>query len=326
MGGWPYQALMLQAAPWSKPAVMAHHSIVGSRETTLGWILLVLAILAIVVVTALLAAAIYRRASGTAAKPFQGKDGLRWITIGGVIVPAVVLGAVFVATIITQSAVAAPSGGGHLSIAVVGHRWWWELRYGGSTQAISANEIHIPVGTPVQIQLKAGDVIHSLWIPQLGGKTDLIPGRTNTTWIQADSAGIYRGQCAEFCGTQHARMALTIVAEPGGDFAQWLSRQQEPADPPSAPDPQAGMDVFMHSACAGCHTIRGTPAKGVLGPDLTHLASRHTLAGGSLANNKGNLAGWIGNPQAIKPGSMMPITPLTPAQLLSIVAYLQTLK
>jgi cytochrome c oxidase subunit 2 len=169
-------------------------------------------------------------------------------------------------------------------------------------------------------------VIHSFWVPSLQGKLDLVPGQVNTTWIQADSAGVYRGQCAEYCGLQHARMQFRVVALPPSDFEAWVDAQQSPAVQPGDSASQAGQRVFMTSGCSFCHAIRGTPARATAGPDLTHLASRRTLAAGTLPNTKGHLAGWIGNPQAIKPGNLMPQIPLSPAELRALLAYLGTLR
>jgi cytochrome c oxidase subunit 2 len=321
--------MIQQVAPWSNPVVLANQSVAGGRETTLGWILLITALVTTVIVTGLVIAAVTRGRASSLLPPERGSEGLKWIMIGGLIVPTVVLGAVFILTMMTQAAVAAPVAAAALTVEVIGHRWWWEVRYRGESDSgtvFSANEIHVPVGTPVRIELSTGDVIHSLWVPNLGGKTDLIPGQTNVTWIQADSVGVYRGQCAEYCGTEHTKMAIALVAQSKGEYQQWIEQQRLPATSPTDPDALSGLAVFTTSACAGCHTIRGTKAAGVLGPDLTHLASRFTIAGATLPNSRGNLAGWIANPQAIKPGSLMPVTPLTPAQLLSVVTYLQTLK
>jgi cytochrome c oxidase subunit II len=190
----------------------------------------------------------------------------------------------------------------------------------------SANEIHIPVGRPVRIQLRSSDVIHSFWAPALQGKLDLVPGQVNTTWIQADSAGVYRGACAEYCGLQHTRMQFRVVALAPPEFDAWREAQEKPAAPPTDPAAKAGQAVFMSSGCSFCHAIRGTEARATAGPDLTHLASRRTLAAGTLPNTTCHLAGWIGNPQAIKPGNLMPRIPLSPEELRSLLAYLATLR
>jgi cytochrome c oxidase subunit 2 len=248
--------------------------------------------------------------------------------IGGIVAPAVILVAVFVFSMVTQAAVAAPASPPAVVVQVTAHRWWWEVQYldrSPSRIAVTANEIHIPVGQPVRFELATGDVIHSFWIPQLGGKTDLIPGQKNVTWLEADSAGVYRGQCGEYCGLQHAKMAMEIVAETPGQFSQWLDRQRQPAAAPADSDAAAGARVFTASGCALCHTVRGTLAGGRLGPDLTHVAGRRTIAAATLPNTRGNLAGWIADPQALKPGTQMPVVPLSPSELLTVVTFLQSL-
>jgi cytochrome c oxidase subunit 2 len=169
-------------------------------------------------------------------------------------------------------------------------------------------------------------VIHSFWPPNLSGKRDQIPGNENSLWFQADSAGVYRGQCAEFCGHQHAKMAFVMVAEPPSDFAAWLTRQRDTASTPTDSLAKRGQEIFLASSCVMCHAISGTPAGSRIGPDLTHLASRRTIAAGTLLNNRGNLMGWISNPQVIKPGAKMPPSPLAGQDLLAVAAYLETLK
>jgi cytochrome c oxidase subunit 2 len=189
----------------------------------------------------------------------------------------------------------------------------------------TANEIHIPTGRPVRLELTTADVIHSFWIPQLAGKTDLIPGQRNVSWTEADSSGIYWGQCGEYCGLQHAHMQMYLEAEPAAQFAHWVEDQaRDAAQPPDTAAP--GRAVFERSACALCHTIRGTSARGTVGPDLTHLASRRTIASGMLPNTPGHLAGWIANPQGVKPGSVMPAVPLAPKELHAVIGYLLSLK
>jgi len=295
----------------------------------LGWVLIIISRLVILVVGMLVLVGSWRGHTRELGPPERSGGGLRWILVGGVIVPAAILTAVFIFTVVTQAAVAAPATAPAITVRVTGHQWWWEVHYldrSPSRMAVTANEIHIPVGQPVRFELTTGDVIHSFWIPQLAGKTDLVPGQRNVMWLEADSAGIYRGQCAEYCGTQHAKMALAIVAEPAGKFSQWLDRQRQPAPAPADSDIAAGARVFASSACSLCHTVRGTLAGGQLGPDLTHVAGRATLAAGMLPNTRGNLAGWIANPQAIKPGALMPVVPLRPTELLAVVTFLQSLQ
>ena len=216
-----------------------------------------------------------------------------------------------------------------LTIQLVGHQWWWEVVYPDSApqrRVTTANELHVPVGEPVVVVLESRDVIHSVWIPQLGGKKDLIPGYKQSFWFQADTAGVYRGQCAEFCGHQHAKMALLVIAEPRVQFEQWLAQSRSPAATPSDPVARRGEEVFLAGPCVMCHAIEGTPAGSRAGPDLTHLATRLTLGAGTLPNTRGNLAGWIVDPQRIKPGVRMPPNALSPGDLDALLTYLQGLK
>jgi cytochrome c oxidase subunit 2 len=216
-----------------------------------------------------------------------------------------------------------------MTIEVTGNQWWWYVRYlndDASQIVVTANEIHIPVGRPVQIRGTSNDVIHSFWVPNLHGKRDLIPSRVTDEWIQADHPGRYRGQCAEFCGMQHAHMALWVVADTPDEFEKWKQRQLQPAIEPTTPDTQLGQQVFFKYACVYCHTISGTSAAGQVAPDLTHLASRFTIAAGTLPNTKGNLAGWIVDPQNIKPGNHMATLNIKPEELQPLVDYLETLQ
>jgi cytochrome c oxidase subunit 2 len=216
-----------------------------------------------------------------------------------------------------------------VNIEVTGNQWWWTVKYIDGPVAetlVTANEIHVPVGRPVIVQLKASDVIHSLWVPSLAGKRDLIPGRTATMTFQADQPGIYRGQCAEFCGLQHAFMAFEVHAQPPAEYEAW--RQQQLATPPAPTDPLAlrGQALFQSVQCAMCHTVQGTIAGSRNGPNLTHVASRRTLAAGTLPNTPANLASWILDPQKHKPGANMPANPMSREDLAALVAYLGTLK
>jgi cytochrome c oxidase subunit 2 len=299
----------------------------------LGWWLLIVAALVTAVVGALVLLASVRRRAGRAGEVPAAAgvaSGLPWIYVGGVAVPALILVVSLVFTLGTVRAVAAPPRHPAATVRIVGHRWWWELTYlGGDGTApafVTANELHVPVGQPVRLELTSADVIHSYWVPQLAGKMDLNPGATNVTWIEADTEGVYRGQCTEYCGEQHANMATLVVAESPAKFTAWLAAQRAAALAPAAPAAAAGRLVFERSACASCHTIRGTAARGRVGPDLTHLAGRLTLAAGTLANARGALAGWIANAQALKPGNVMPTMALPPRELHELVAYLQTLK
>jgi cytochrome c oxidase subunit II len=216
-----------------------------------------------------------------------------------------------------------------ITVEVVGHQWWWQIRYVDAQASRSfetANELRIPVGRPVIIRATSRDVIHSFWVPNLHGKIDLVPGKVNTIWIQADQPGEFRGQCAEFCGLQHALMAFMVVAEPEDRFEAWAEASRQPAPEPQDAMTTRGRDVFLQAQCAMCHTIRGTGAWGRVAPDLTRIGSRKTLAAGTRPNNRGNLAGWILDPQHTKPGNFMPATSLPPGDLQALVAYLESLR
>jgi cytochrome c oxidase subunit II len=216
-----------------------------------------------------------------------------------------------------------------ITIEVIGHQWWWELRYRDSLASnnfTTANELHIPVGRPIRLYLTSHDVIHSFWVPNLHGKRDLTPGYIAQSWIQADRPGIYGGLCAEFCGHQHAKMRLTVIAESLDDYTKWVENEKSPSLPPADSIQQRGLSTFTNGSCILCHTIAGTEANGKMGPDLTHIGSRLTLAAGSLPHTSGNLAAWIVDPQRIKPGTKMPPNPIQPADLQALIAYLENLQ
>ncbi|MGH7509456.1 MAG: cytochrome c oxidase subunit II [Gemmatimonadales bacterium] len=294
------------------------------------WIMLAAGSAVFLVVLIVLLLALTHR--GRRAEARGGGDDTRpiiWILAGGVALPAVVLVPLFVLTLDMLADLALPEDGAAPEVVITGFQWWWDVEYVGDdpqARLRTANEVHIPVGRPLRVQLRSNDVIHSFWVPALQGKLDLVPGQVNTTWIQADSPGVYRGECAEYCGMQHTRMQFRVVAHTPERFAEWLEDHRRPAGSPGDSLSRAGQAVFLGSGCAFCHTIRGTPARGVTGPDLTHLASRRTLAAGTLPNTPGHLAGWIGNPQAIKPGNLMPRIPLQPAELEALLAYLGGLR
>jgi cytochrome c oxidase subunit II len=214
-------------------------------------------------------------------------------------------------------------------VEVVGHQWWWEVRYlhvQANYTFTTANELRIPVGRPVILRAMTRDVIHSFWVPNLHGKIDMVPGRVNTIWFQADEPGEYRGQCAEFCGLQHAKMAFVVVAQPEHEFEAWVDAYRQPAHQPTGPEAIHGQQVFLQTQCSLCHTVRGTTAWGRVGPDLTRLGARRTLAAGTFVNNRGNLAAWLVDPQSLKPGSFMPPTNLAPEDLQALLTYLQGLQ
>ncbi|MET3577950.1 cytochrome c oxidase subunit 2 [Mesorhizobium robiniae] len=222
-----------------------------------------------------------------------------------------------------------PARDADLTIRVRAQQWWWQFIYEDADPARSfqtANEIHIPVGKDVRVLLESSDVIHSFWVPSLAGKQDLIPGRENILTFRAERPGVYRGQCAEFCGLQHSHMALFVIAEDEERYRQWASAQRKEGLEPREPETAAGKAAFMARQCSACHTIRGTEASGITGPDLTHMGSRRTIAAGLLENTRGSLAAWIADPQTLKPGNNMPIVPLSADELRQISAYMGSLK
>ena len=212
-----------------------------------------------------------------------------------------------------------------LTIEVRGHQWWWEVTY-RDPGFKTANEIRVPVGRPVRVLLSSQDVLHSFWVPYLAGKQDLIPGRDNSLDFTVQKSATYRGQCAEYCGVQHAHMAFTVVALEPAAFEAWRQAQLHPAAEPSDAEEEAGRQAFLTRKCAGCHTVRGTPANGETGPDLTHLASRLTIAAGLFETTRGSLAAWIADPQNLKPGNNMPMVDLDANELKAVSAYLMSLR
>lgn len=216
-----------------------------------------------------------------------------------------------------------------IRIEVTGQQWWWHVLYKDAEDApylITANEIHIPVGVPVKVELLSRDVIHSFWVPNLHGKIDLIPGHRNAMMLRADRPGVFRGQCAEFCGLQHALMGFLVVAQPREEWERWLRAQQRPSVEPATPEQARGRDLFVSSQCAVCHTVRGTTAFGHTGPDLTHLASRRTIAAATLPNRRGHLGGWISDPQSIKAGTLMPPSDFSGEDFRALLSYLESLQ
>jgi cytochrome c oxidase subunit 2 len=232
----------------------------------------------------------------------------RWLIGGGIVFPIVTLSALLVYSLTMGNALDLHAPPDALRIRVVGKQWWWEVRYespGGAT-VVLANELHIPVGRPVVVELATDDVIHSFWAPSLAGKVDMIPGRVNRLVLKVDEPGVYRGQCAEYCGGQHALMAFYVIVEGESTFSAWLDRQAQPAAQPNEPFLSVGREMFFRGECQRCHTVRGTQARGADGPDLTHVGSRHSLAAGVLRNHIGTMAGWIAGAQEVKPGNKMP--------------------
>jgi cytochrome c oxidase subunit 2 len=251
------------------------------------------------------------------------------VIVGSTAVTVIVLMVFLFASIRTGNALSGLESADPVRVEVTGHQWWWEVTYkhvDPSKQFTTANELHLPLHQPVEISTTSADVIHSLWIPNLHGKQDLIPGRLGRLWIQADREGVYRAQCAEFCGMQHAHMALHVVVEPVSTFNAWLDRQRQPAPAPRTAAQQHGQRVFLSGPCVMCHTIGGTPAMSRVGPSLTHFGSRTSIAAGYLPNTPGYLGAWIADPQHLKPGARMPSMALEPGDLQALIEYLHSLK
>ena len=298
----------------------------------LTWGVLIVSLVVTVIIAVLLSIAIWHRpgieapAPGTALEVMRPQGSLRWVWIG-VAASSVVLLFSVAWTMEVLAKVTSPAMPPALTIEVTGYQWWWQIRYlnpDPSQNFTTANEIHIPTGVPVMFHLVGADVIHSFWVPALFGKTDVIPGQTNETWLEAHAPGVYRGQCTEYCGLEHAHMAFLVIAQTPADFQQWRAHQlQSPAEPASA-QLIAGQSAFgVH--CGSCHAVRGTGAAGVLGPDLSHLMTRTTLAAGVLPNDPADLMRWLADPQGLKPGSMMPKPELSSPELADLRAYMDTL-
>ena len=297
--------------------------------STLWWWMLGVASFFFLGAVALLILAWFRRSKP--GLPFiGGKDGgaleTKLVVLFGMVIPVFVLVALFFVSDVYVIGKTEPPNpqSTSMSIEVTGHQWWWEVHYPGTT-AVTANEIHIPARTRVNVVANTDDVIHSFWVPQLNRKIDMIPGRNNRVLLYADAPGVYRGQCAEFCGLQHAHMAFEVVAQAPAVYQAWLRNMASNARPPATAAERAGQQQFMSDQCASCHTIRGTAAQGQIGPDLTHLASRSTIAALTLPNDATYLAQWIADPQHSKPGNRMPELNLSGQQVNSIVTYLRSL-
>ena len=300
----------------------------------LGWFVLVVFI-AVTVVMCVLILWVATRRRGTLAEhaPWDAPNDKRWVLVGGFTIPTVILATVFVLTLKTMAAYPMGDNEMHLpqaDIAVTGHQWWWEVeyRYGsGHDRVVTANELHIPAGRPVDIELNTRDVIHSFWVPRLHGKVDLVPGFSNRIRLQADQPGLYRGECGEYCGPQHAHMILLLQADAPADFDKWLTSLRTPAVQPTDRVAQRGEQVFMHNPCVVCHTIRGTEAHGLVGPDLTHIGARYAIAANSFPNEPGYLEAWVTHAQSLKPRAQMPdIGGLSGDDLQALTRYLEGLK
>ena len=297
----------------------------GARRIAgLWWVLFWISVVVLVVVTALIVMAVRRRGTSDLEvdrnAPRLGNPFILW---AGVVIPALILTGTFVYAMVQTNELSTAGQETDMTITVEAQNWWWEVRYPNG--AVTANELHIPVGEPVRIELTSPDVVHSFWVPRLQAKVDHIPGTTNEIWLEADEAGRYRGQCAEFCGLQHAHMEFYVFAEPREQFEEWLANEAAPAAEPQDAGARTGEEVFMDSTCVGCHAIRGTEADAEIGPDLTHLAARTTIGAGKLTNTRANLERFIIDPQGVKPGIAMPPTELDDDELDALLDYLESL-
>ncbi|TYB39550.1 cytochrome c oxidase subunit II [Micromonospora sp. AP08] len=317
-----YGPLLLAGCSGGSPSALNPAGTGAARVSGLWWLLFWISVAVFAEVMALLAwALVFRR--GTA-RVRHGQP-LRFVTIAGAGLPFVILVAVYGVGLRDLAALGAGPGRDALTVEVTGHKWWWEVRYAGASGA-TANEIHIPVGERVRVRLRTDDVLHSFWVPQLMPKTDLIAGETRETWLQARRDGSYRGQCAEYCGTQHAHMAFLVVAQPRADFAAWLARLDAPARAPRTEAERRGQQTFAQGTCTACHTVRGTAAQGRVGPDLSTVGSRWSIGAGAVPNDAGHLGGWIANSQTVKPGNAMPPQPVDADRLPDLITYLRSLE
>ncbi len=295
----------------------------GAAQIAQHWWLLYWAAVAVcVIVLALLAVAIWRRRRAEPTREGADNRGTALVIYGGAIIPLVLLIATTVMILLSMGAFAGAAEEDGIRVRVTGHMFWWELEYvdAGFT---TANELHVPVGTPVHLELESADVIHSFWVPQLHGKMELVPGWSNELVIQADAPGSFDGFCAEYCGPQHANMRLLVIAQMPDEYREWEERQAEDAPAPESDLAAEGQEVFSRLICSNCHTVRGISEAAVdVGPDLTHLASRGTLAARLLPNTRSQLANWIMDPQSLKPGSNMPATPMTGRELDALIEFL----
>jgi len=303
----------------------------AARIAAVWWLMFWVSAAVFVLVVAFLLGAVFRSPSSRERSAARGGGQKRMGAVvgGAAIATAVILVGFLVVDVSAGRALATAPAPPPLSIQVVGHQWWWEVHYPDpvASQAITtANEIHIPIGRPVEFDLASRDVIHSFWAPSLHGKKDLIPGHGSRLLVQADQPGTFHGQCAEFCGLQHANMGFLVVAQPEDEFQAWQAAQRQPAPVPADAVLARGQQVFLSVPCAMCHSVQGTPAWGQNGPDLTHVASRRLLAAGTMANTSENMSRWIADPHHLKPGTKMPPTALEPSDLQALTAYMESLK
>ena len=294
----------------------------------LWWLMLALGVAVFVIFAVVLAVGLFRRRPPDGPEPGAAPPGRlsAWMIGGGVAFPLIVIAVVFAATVHAMRDLPTTAPPGALVIDVVGHQWWWEVHY-PEEEITTANEIHVPVGRDVALRLRSADVIHSFWVPELGGKLDMLPDKTNTLVLRADEPGEHVNRCAEYCGLQHTLMGMVVVAEPPEQFDAWAAARRLPAAEPTDATEQQGKDVFVGAGgCASCHAVRGTAAAGTAGPDLTHFASRPTLGAGPFPNTAANRAQWVSDPHTLKRGVAMPAPELGPEDRDAVLAYLEALR
>ncbi|HEV8447485.1 MAG TPA: cytochrome c oxidase subunit II [Gemmatimonadaceae bacterium] len=320
---------MLYGAGCATPlSTFSHASDAAERTATLSWLMVAVSTAIFILVCVVMVAAIARGKGSERGIVGLEERGRGWLLWGGLVLPVVVLSLVSVIAVrVMRQRIPAENA---VTILVTGHQWWWQLDYdlgSAQTRFRTANELHVPVGRPVLLKLTTSDVIHSFWVPSLAGKMDLLPGDTNELRVEARRAGTFTGACAEYCGAQHAHMAITVVAEDSASFARWVTAEAAPSVSSLDSTAAAGQQLFTKGVCATCHTVRGTDARGPVGPDLTHVGSRLTIAAGSLTNSFGAIEGWIADPQAIKPGAAMPtLNAYSGPELRALAAYVANLR
>jgi cytochrome c oxidase subunit 2 len=311
------QSLMLPFLPQS-PQAQSIANLFGT--------ITIVAILILLLVTGLVIFAMIRFRSRGSLEPQSETHDRARLEITWTALPILLLTVVFGLTVSTMQKSDPPAAAGQApDVIIIAHQWWWEVHY-PKAGVVTANEVHMAAGQRYLFKFESADVIHDFWVPQLGRKIDMIPGHPNQMFIQADQVGTYSGTCAEYCGAEHAWMRIRVLVQSPDDFNAWLKAQAQVPSPPTTGDAVQGAQLFQQLTCASCHTIAGTPAQANIGPDLTHIASRQTIGSGVLDNNPHNLTAWISNPQAIKPGILMPNLALSSQQVQELVAYLETLK
>jgi cytochrome c oxidase subunit 2 len=320
-------ALGLTACGGDPPSMFDARGTEARRIAGVSWLMFGLAAAVYVIVAGFIVMAILRgrRRSSSDPTPAREPKDDTFIWFGGIVAPVAILAVLAVVTITTTQDLRRAEAG-ELRIEVTAKRWWWEVRYPDAGVA-TASEIHIPVGRPIDIELLSDNVIHSFWVPQLAGKVDTIPGQRNHLRLEAREPGTYRGECAEYCGIQHANMSYLVIADEPGEFDRWLTRRGAGAGlTPVSEEAARGQVVFNRESCAGCHTVRGTQAMGTIGPDLSDFGARRSIGSMTIANGGAELSRWITDPGGVKPGTLMPPTALSPDDLAAVVAYLEGLK